>query len=53
MPQATTMQTNQTAIQGTEIGRAVKFTKEISDTHCYVKETNNWHIYIKVLKTKI
>ena len=45
MPQATTMQTNQTAIQGTEIGRAVKFTKEISDTHCYVKETNNWHIY--------
>lgn len=38
-------QLGNTIIRNTEIGRADNFINRIKGTHCYVKETNNWHIY--------
>ena len=38
-------QLTNTIIRNTEIGRADKFIGNIKNTHCYIKETSQWHIF--------
>ena len=45
MHQTNTGQLTNTIIRNTEIGRADKFIANIKNTHCYIKETSQWHIF--------
>ena len=45
MHQTNTGQLTNTIIRNTEIGRADKFIGNIKNTHCYIKETSQWHIF--------